>query len=438
MSACEQVVPVAAINVFQVPALQATLSQAAKQSLDRRFGALYDKVYRLDVLLKAWHLVYANGGGPGIDGETVDYILNEIGVDQFIHQLHIELKTGTYRPQPVKRVWIAKPGQPDARRPLGIPIVRDRVVQTAVRLILEPIFETNFLDSSFGFRPGKSAHQAIDVIQRSITFEGYREVVDADLKSYFDSIDQHQLMNLVARRISDRRVLRLIKSWLRVGVMEEGKLTQSTTGTPQGGCISPLLSNIYLHAFDKMWQQWGPKDTKLVRYADDFVILCRRSGHVALRQARRFLERLKLQLNREKTRVVHVSRGFDFLGLTFRWGRTSRAAKWLKYNCYRWPRRKATAALREKIRLKIGRRFSLSLQEVICEINPILRGWYGYFRVAQSERHFYRLDRFVMNRLRIFVKRKHNDSCRGIRNVSSDLFDRLGLFRLARVKVSFI
>ncbi len=144
MSACEQVVPVTAINVFQVPALQATLSQAAKQSLDRRFGALYDKVYRLDVFLKAWHLVYANGGGPGIDEETVDYILNEIGVDQFIHQLHIELKTGTYRPQPVKRVWIAKPGQPDARRPLGIPIVRDRVVQTAVRLILEPIFETNF------------------------------------------------------------------------------------------------------------------------------------------------------------------------------------------------------------------------------------------------------------------------------------------------------
>ena len=421
-----------------VQTLQETLSQAAKQSLDRRFGALFDKVYRMDVLWSAWRAVRRNDGGPGIDEETLDYIENEIGVWRFLQELHDELKNDTYRAQPVKRVWIDKPGQQDAKRPLGIPVVRDRVCQTAVKLVIEPIFEANFLDSSFGFRPGRSPHDAIEVIQRSITFEGYREVVDADLQGYFDSIPQDRLLELVSRRISDPRVLKLIKAWLRCGVMEEGKLRRSITGTPQGGCISPLLSNIYLHAFDKMWQLRGPKGTKLVRFADDFVILCRRSGHVAKREAQKFLDRLGLVLNREKTHVVHVSRGFDFLGMTFRYGPTSSAAKRLKFNCYRWPRRKAMDALREKIRTKIGRRYHLSLQEMIREINPILRGWRNYFRVGNSERHFYRLDRFVMNRLRIFVKRKHNDPCRGMRNVSVALFARLGLFRLARDHVSFI
>jgi RNA-directed DNA polymerase len=428
-----------AINVLAtVQALQETLSQAAKQSLDRRFGALFDKVYRMDVLWDAWRAVRRNNGGPGIDQETIEIIENEIGVIEFLRQLRDELQHDTYRAQPVKRVWIDKPGQKDAKRPLGIPLVRDRVVQTAVKLVIEPIFETNFLDNSYGFRPGKSPHNAIDVIQRSITFDGYREVVDADLQGYFDSIPQDRLLELVSRRISDRRVLKLIKAWLRCGVMEEGKLTRSITGTPQGGCISPLLSNIYLHAFDKMWQLWGPQGTKLVRFADDFVILCRRSGHVAMRAARKFLDRLGLVLNREKTHVVHVSRGFDFLGMTFRYSKTSGAASRLKYNCYRWPRRKAMDALREKIRTKIGRRYYLSLQELIRELNPILRGWRTYFKVGNSERHFSRLDRFVMNRLRIFVKRKHNDPNRGIRNVSADLFDRLGLFRLARERVSFI
>ncbi len=427
-----------AINVLAtVQALQETLSHAAKQSLDRRFGALFDKVYRDDVLWQAWFQVLRNGGGPGIDNETLEFIENEIGVSAFLRDLRDELKSETYRAQLVKRVWIEKPGSV-VKRPLGIPIVKDRVAQTAVRLVIEPIFETNFLNCSHGFRAGRKPHDAIDVIQRSITFEGYREVVDADLKAYFDTIPQDRLLELVGRRINDRRVMNLIKAWLRCGVMEEGKLTHSSTGTPQGGCISPLLSNVYLHAFDKMWQLWGVKGTKLVRFADDFVILCRRGGQAALRLATEFLDRLGLTLNREKTHVVHVSQGFDFLGLTFRFGKTSAAAKRLKFNCYRWPRRKAVESLREKIRTKIGRRYYLSLQEVIREINPIIRGWFNYFKVAHSERHFYRLDRFVMNRLRIFVKRKHHDPCRGMRRVSCELFDRLGLFRLARGNVSFI
>lgn len=426
-----------AINLLEtVQALQETLSLAAKQSLDRRFGALYDKVYRDDVLWQAWRLVRNNGGGPGIDGETIDYIENELGVMEFLHELRDELKNETYRPQPVKRVWIEKPGQQDAQRPLGIPVVKDRVCQTAVRLVVEPIFETNFLDGSHGFRPGRKPHDAIRVIDRGITFEGYREVVDADLKSYFDSIPQDLLLELVGRRISDRRVLSLIKAWLECGVMEEGKLTRAITGTPQGGCISPLLSNVYLHAFDKMWQLYGTRGTKLVRFADDFVILCRHSGHRVLRRAREFLARLRLTLNEEKTRVVRVERGFDFLGMTFRYAKTSSQATRLKYNCYRWPRRKAVQSLKDKIRHKVGRRYYLSLQEVIREINPILRGWHNYFKVGHGERIFRRLDRFVMNRLRIFVKRKHNNPNRGVRNVSGGLYDRLGLYRLARMRVS--
>ena len=246
-----------------VQALQQTLSQAAKQSLDRRFGALFDKVYREDVLWQAWRQVRGNHGGPGIDGETIEYIEEEIGVPAFLQDLRDQVKAQTYRPEPVKRVWIEKPGKKE-KRPLGIPRIRDRVVQTAVRLVIEPIFETNFLDCSYGFRPGRKAHDAIEEIQRSITFEGYREVVDVDLKSYFDTIPQDRLLELVQRRISDRRVLALIKGWLKCGVMEEGNIRKTTTGTPQGGCISPLLSNVYLHAFDKMWQLWGLKDTKLV------------------------------------------------------------------------------------------------------------------------------------------------------------------------------
>lgn len=419
-----------------VQALQQTLSDAAKRSLDRRFGALYDKVYREDVLWQAWRLVRANDGGPGIDGETLEYIENEIGVPQFLRELRDELKAGSYRPQSVKRCWIDKPGKKE-KRPLGVPVVRDRVAQTAVRLVIEPIFETNFLDCSYGFRPGRRPQDAISQIQRKITFEGYREVVDADLKSYFDTIPQRMLLKLVRRRINDRRVLGLIKGWLKCGVMEEGgQFRQQVTGTPQGGCISPLLSNVFLHAFDKMWQLQGMPGTKLVRYADDFVILCRRRGHEALRQARKFLERLGLMLNEEKTRVVHVKRGFDFLGMTFRYQKTSQQAQKLKFCCYRWPRQKAVEALKEKIRQQIGRRYSLSLEDVIREINPILRGWRNYFRCGNGEPIFRDLDRFILNRLRIFVKRKHTDESSGTRRLADGLVDRLGLYRLSQSCVS--
>ena len=419
-----------------VERLQRALSDAAKASLDRRFGALFDKVYRKDVLWQAWRLVRRNGGGPGIDEVTIDVIENEIGVGVFLRELRDELRSGTYQPQPVKRCWIEKPGRAE-KRPLGIPIVRDRVVQTAVRLVLEPIFETNFDPCSYGFRPGKNAHQAISEIQRSITFQGYREVVDLDLQSYFDTIDHSILLGLVRRRVSDPRVLRLLRMWLEAGVLEEGKLQRQLTGTPQGGCISPLLSNVYLHSFDKLWRLRGIRGTKLIRYADDMVVLCRSGSRRVLRKVRELLSRLRLVVHDQKTRVVRASEGFDFLGMTFRYQKTSRQAAKLTHCCYRWPRRKAVSSLRDKIRRVIGRRYSRSLAETVAAINPILRGWHAFFKRSNGEPVFRCLDRYVLNRLRIFVKRKFSDESSGARRLAGGRLDRLGLFRFSRAWISW-
>ena len=288
--------------LLSVQALQDKLSRAAKQSLDRTFGALYDKLYRTDVLQEAWGKVRANKGAPGIDEHSIACIETVIGVEAFLAGIGQELHAKTYRPLPVKRCWIDKPGRPE-KRPLGIPVIKDRVVQMAAKLVIEPIFETNFLPCSYGFRPGRDATQAICEIQRVITFEGRTVVVDADIRGYFDNIPQQPLLDLVRRRISDPRVNKLIKGWLQAGVMDEGVYQPSEgIGTPQGGVISPLLANIYLHAFDKMWQQSNLPGT-LVRYCDDFVILLhpRTDRQWILTQVRAMLGRLGLELHPHKT-----------------------------------------------------------------------------------------------------------------------------------------
>ena len=297
----------------KVRVLQRKLYRAAKAQPQRTFGVLYDKVCSREVLWVAWEQVRRNRGAPGIDGETVEAIEAK-GVEQFLCEIQMELLEQRYRPQPVRRVFIPKP---DGRqRPLGIPGVKDRVAQAAVRIVIEPLFEASFRPGSYGFRPKRGARQAIYDIRKWVTY-GYDKVIDLDLKSYFDTIDHDLLMKLVQRRVRDTRVLRLIRRWLRAGVMLEGTVTDTVIGAPQGAVISPLLSNIYLHPLDLYWEQ-EVRDTKMVRYADDLVVLCRwRPAETYMPKLQAMLARLRVTVNEDKTRIVSASEGFDFLGVHF-------------------------------------------------------------------------------------------------------------------------
>ena len=411
----------------KVRALQSKLSYAAKQSLDRKFGALYDKLYREDVLWVSWELVRANKGAPGVDEQDFECIEREIGVERFLAEMREDLYTKRYRPLPVLRCWIDKPGKSD-KRPLGIPVIRDRVAQMAAKLILEPIFETNFLPCSHGFRPKLSCHTAIDQIRRAITFDGLTTVIDADIAGYFGSIRHDLLLRLVSRRVSDNRVIRLLRAWLKAGVMEDGKYEESgETGSPQGGVISPLLSNIYLHSFDKMFQQSGIEG-KLVRYADDFVVLVKGNGRKVLDLIQKMLERLHLQVHPEKTRITNAYRGFDFLSVHFRMRPVRRKGSRLKESCRLWPADKAVKRVKQKVHDTIGKRFGLKLEEVVKELNPIIRGWNNYqTRVRAERKRFMRLNYFVNERIRIFLKRKYSDQSRAGCRVAGNLPTKLGL-----------
>jgi len=419
-----------AMNVrSKVSDLQTKLSHAAKQSLDRRFGALYDKIYREDVIREAWKRVKANNGAPGVDKQDFEYIEQVIGVEQFLSEVREQLKSERYRPQPVLRCYIEKPGKPE-KRPLGIPVIVDRVCQMATKLVIEPIFEANFLECSHGFRPGRSAHDAIRIIDRAITFKGTHIVVDADITGFFDAIRQDILLKLVERRIADPRVLRLLRMWLEAGVMEEGRYIETNgLGTPQGGVISPLLSNIYLHSFDKMFQRSAIPGT-LVRYCDDFVILLWRNGKEVVNQVEQMLKRLGLELHPDKTRVVRAEDGFDFLGVHFRLCSVQTKKGKRRQYCAIWPSDRSIKRIKERIKKVVGRRYSLSLEELIEELNPVLRGWDNYQRKARSARKRVRkLNGFIRERIRIFLKRKYSDQSRGTRRVHDNLPVRLGLYQ---------
>jgi len=415
----------------KVQFLQSKLSRVAKQSLDRRFGALYDKIYRRDVLKEAWKRVRANKGAPGIDEQDFEWIEQEYGVKRFVDEIRHELKGQRYRPKPVKRCWIEKPGKPE-KRPLGIPVIRDRVAQMACKLVIEPIFESNFLACSYGFRPKRSAKMAILKIQRSITHAKQTVIIDCDIKGFFDNVDHCMLLNLVRRRISDPRVLRLIRGWLEAGVMEDGKYTPPDgVGTPQGGVISPLLANVYLHSLDQMFAKSDLSGT-WVRYADDIVIAAWGGGQHILKQLRQMLSRLKLELSEEKTRLVKAEEGFDFLGVHFRLCPVTSPGKKLAKVCRLWPSDRSMKRIREKVRKKIGRRNSVTLEEMIDELNPILRGWHNYHKAVDPyRRRILKLNGYVWDRLRIFLRRKYNDDTRGTRRLRGGLLASLGLYQFA-------
>ena len=316
----------------KVRVLQRELYRAAKAQKERRFGVLYDKVYRADILWAAWQQVRANAGTAGVDRQTIQAI-EQAGTNRLIKELAAELREKRYRPLAVRRTYIPKPGKPE-KRPLGIPAVRDRVVQAAVKLVIEPIFEADFQPCSYGFRPQRDAQQAIEAVAKYVTY-GCAQVIDADLKGYFDSIPHETLLAVIAHRMSDADLLGLIRGWLKAGVLEEAQITYHEMGTPQGGVISPLLANIYLNELDRRWTERGYNSIRyeahLVRYADDMVILCRQDVSRFYAEFKQEIERLGLKLNDEKTRLVDARNGFDFLGMRFQYKRTPQG----KMNCYK-------------------------------------------------------------------------------------------------------
>jgi len=420
---------------------QRKLYVKAKQEPAYRFYALYDKLYRVDILSHAYRLVRANKGSPGVDGMTFEVIEQQKGIDVLLSELRHELRDKTYRPDAVRRVLIPKTD--GSTRPLGIPTIRDRVVQMAVKLVIEPISEADFCANSYGFRPQKSAHQAVEEIATTL-HHGYTRIIDADLSKYFDSIAHSKLLAVMAERIVDGAILHLLKQWLKAPVQEENERGIKTIvgggktnnrGTPQGGVISPLLANCYLHLLDRIWERHQLReklDAHIVRYADDFVVMCKRDVERPMATIKHILQRLDLTLNESKTHIVDADKeSFNFLGFEIRRCRSWRTNK--RYPQVN-PSARSLARIKTKLKQMTGRnRTSFAIEEVIGSVNTVLRGWVGYFHFRNSSNTMRKLRNYTEERVRIHLMKRHKVKDRGTafkRFPSASFYTDYGLYKV--------
>ncbi len=423
----------------KIRTLQRKLYTKAKQEPAYRYYALYDKICREDILNHSWRLVRANRGSPGVDGITFKAIEDGIGVETFLRELALNLEKKTYRVQPVRRVMIPKAD--GTLRPLGIPTIRDRVVQMAVKLIIEPIFEADFSPHSYGFRPKRSAHDAVDDIAKTL-WAGYTQVIDADLSKYFDTIPHAKLMAVVAERIVDGGILHLIKQWLKAPIIGEEDGVQKTVGggkanrkgTPQGGVISPLLANCYLHILDRIWlrHQFRIKHkAHIVRYADDCVVLCKGDVEESLDVLRQILKRLDLSLNETKTHIVDATQDrFNFLGFTIQMSQGACTGK--PYPNVR-PSDKALLKIKSRLTELTRRELTvIPLDNIVANVNRSLRGWVNYFHYRNSSVVMSKARQHAEDRLRTHLMRRHkirNRKTALCRFPRKDLYERYGLFK---------
>jgi len=428
------------ITPESIRTLQRKLYRKAKQEPRFRFYALYDKVYRADILEHAYNLVRSNKGAPGVDGVSFAGIEAEEGRERFLLKLAEELQNRTYRANAVRRVWIPKAD--GSKRPLGIPTIRDRVAQMAVKLVIEPIFEADFCETSYGFRPKRSAHDAADAVAEALLY-GHRHVIDADLSKYFDTIPHAKLMATVAERVSDGAVLALIKEWLKAPVSEEderGGIHMSggkgnRLGTPQGGVISPLLANLYLHLLDRFWKKYDLArryGARIVRYADDLVILCVKDTESSMKVLRSMLERLDLRLNEAKTKVVDATQEeFNFLGFSFELRLSRKSGK--RYPHVE-PSKKAVQRVKDICTEMTGRRLTLiPLPQLVKELSQRLRGWSGYFHYRNCTKVFRQVRWHAEERVQTHLRKRHKIRNRmtGYRRFPTpDLYERYDLYKL--------